>query len=212
MDEDISYRILRRIQQIEKKSPSLSKIKYNFYDLLRKYIRKMEDKLADVDNYQRRRLLEEEIQNTKKIGREIYEYREKKIVLAAISKARGGKPKLNNLIETERKTYEKILEILTKTRGKLLEGKDVDIDEDKKNKKNQEDKKVERSDKKKINNVDDENKKKNKSIVLVKKDIPEFVGTDTKKYLLRKNDVLTLPEDMVKMLEDRNVIERIENT
>ena len=54
-----------------------------------------------------------------------------------------------------------------------------------------------------------ERKKNNNPVLLIKKDLPEFIGTDTKKYNLRKNDVLTMPENMSNTLIKRNAAEKI---
>ena len=47
-------------------------------------------------------------------------------------------------------------------------------------------------------------------IIRVIKDIPNFVGTDAKKYTLKKNDIVSLPEDMKEMLLKRKVVEKLE--
>jgi hypothetical protein len=45
---------------------------------------------------------------------------------------------------------------------------------------------------------------------MVAKDIPEFIGTDAKKYNLRKGDVLSLPKDMSDTLSKRDAVKEIE--
>jgi DNA replication initiation complex subunit (GINS family) len=88
---------------------------------------------------------------------------------------------------------------MKQTRKQLLEQKSKDINV--KDKKNIEYKKEGDKEEKKIN----ENQ-----IVMVIKDIPEFIGTDTKKYNLRKWDIITLPKNMSKMLLKRDVVKEIE--
>jgi hypothetical protein len=44
---------------------------------------------------------------------------------------------------------------------------------------------------------------------MITKNIPEFIGTDEKKYNLRKNDIISLPEDMSEMLSKRGVADKI---
>ena len=39
--------------------------------------------------------------------------------------------------------------------------------------------------------------------------IPEFIGTNTKKYNLREGDVLSLPEDMCLMLSKKGAVKKI---
>ena len=47
--------------------------------------------------------------------------------------------------------------------------------------------------------------------IRVIEDIPEFIGTNEKKYNLRKNDILSLPDDMFEMLNRRGVVRKINN-
>jgi len=47
------------------------------------------------------------------------------------------------------------------------------------------------------------------SIVRVVQSTPEFVGTDMKTYMLRKDDVLTLSDEMSKPLIKRDVVRQI---
>ena len=47
------------------------------------------------------------------------------------------------------------------------------------------------------------------TIVRVTQDTPEFVGTDMKTYTLRKDDILTFPEEMSEPLMKRGVVKRI---
>jgi DNA replication initiation complex subunit (GINS family) len=197
--EEINYTNLRKIQQMEQKSPMLTKIHNNFYNNILKYINNLNCRLKKELKSQKQMLLKNEIQNINKIIWNIYEQREKKIFLSAISKARGGNPNLRNLIDAEKDLFDSALILMKQTRKQLLELKSKDINV--KDKKNIEYKKEGNKEEKKIN----ENQ-----IVMVTKDIPEFIGTDTKKYNLRKWDIITLPKNMSKMLLKRDVVKEIE--
>ena len=63
---------------------------------------------------------EEEIQTIKRIIDNIYEQREKKIMKAALSKARGGKPDFKNLLDAEKNLFDSALDILIKSRTRLF--------------------------------------------------------------------------------------------
>jgi DNA replication initiation complex subunit (GINS family) len=149
-------------------------------------------------------LLKEEVQNTRKIATNIYEQREKKIILAAISKTRGGEPDLKNLVGVERNLFDSIIQMMVQTREELL---------NKKTKEKEEEKTVEASVEPKAENKKQEiitPKQQNiNPIVMVAKDIPEFIGTDAKKYNLRKGDVLSLPKDMSDTLSKRDAVKEI---
>ena len=199
MEEDeISYKTLRKIQQMEKNSPVLTDLRPNFYNELSEFLENLENRLDSETSSQKQTLLKEEISNIKKIAVNIYELREKKILLAVVTKARGGNPDLKNITDVEHNIYDPVLELLQRSRKQILESK--------KNENNVED---EKEDEPIEPEKPDENDKNTNPIVRVTEDIPEFIGTDTKKYNLRKNDVLSLPEDMSKMLTKRGAVKRI---
>jgi len=199
MDTDeINYKTLRRIQHTERNTPVLAKIDDNFYRALSQYVTELEDRLEKEPSSQKQMLLKDEIQNTKKIATNIYEQREKKILLAAISKARGGNPDLKHLIDKERHLFDSMLELMTQSRKQLLN------------------KESEHSKKEEIKPVEPENEEKENEtqekinpVVQITQDIPEFVGTDTKHYHLKKNDIISLPEDMSDTLAERGVARKI---
>jgi len=193
-EEEINYITLRKIQQMEKNSPKLSDLQNNFYENVSKYIKNLEERLEGEEKSQKGKILQEEILNSKKIFLNIHEQREKKIVLAAISKARGGKPLIDNMEENEKKFFNSILENISKYREKFFL----------KNNENQTEE-IERKENK------DENKKKIKKnpIVRINEDIPNFIGTDKRKYNLKKNDILTISPDMCEMISRRKACEKI---
>lgn len=194
MDEDdISYKALRKIQQQEKTLPLLTRIDQNFYKKFSEYLKNLQRIAENEENSQRIQLFNDEIQNTKNIALNIYELREKKIVQAALSKVRGGKPDLKNLLEIEKKLFDSLVEQIIVSRKELLEQK------------------IEKKIKTKSTQVTGEKERKNNTnaIVQVTQDTPEFVGTDMKTYSLRKNDILTLPEEMSNPLLKRGVVKQI---
>lgn len=198
MEEDeINYRTLRKIQQMEKNSPVLTELKPDFYNVLLEYLKNLDNRLDRETTTQKQILLKDEIQNTKKIATNIYEQREKKILLAAISKARGGNPDLKNMIDVEKNLFDPVLNLMLDSRKKIIEIKT------KENKSN-DTKTVEPEEEK-----TEEKQENSNPIVRVTQDIPEFIGTDEKKYNLRNNDVVSLPEDMSDMLSKRGVVEKI---
>lgn len=202
MDEnEINYKNLRKIQQIEKESPALTKIESSFYTALSDYLKYLDTRLEKESSPQKQMLLKEEVQNTRKISTNIYEQREKKVILAAISKTRGGEPDLKNLVGVERNLFDSILQMMAQTREELL---------NKKTREKEDEKAIEVSIEPKAENKKHEiitQKPQNTNpIVIVAKDIPEFMGTDAKKYNLRKGDVLSLPKDMSDTLSKRDAV------
>ncbi len=199
MEEDeISYRTLRKIQQLEKNSPVLTKLKSDFYNDLSEYIENLKNRLGSETSSQKQMLLNDEIRNTKKIVTNIYEQREKKILLAVVSKARGGNPDLKNMIDWEKDLFDPVLNLMLNSRRRILEMETREnISEETKTVGSKEEKKIV------------EKQENSNPIVRITQDIPEFIGTDEKKYNLRKNDLISLPEDMSDMLLKRGVINKI---
>ena len=120
MEEEINYKYLRKIQEMEKKSPILIEINPEFYSSLSDYIKVLEKRLGKEESSQKKMLLKDEIKNTRKIANDIYEKREKKIMLAAVSKARGGYPDLKNLTEGETSLFNSVLKLMLKNRKDIL--------------------------------------------------------------------------------------------
>ena len=200
-EEEINYRTLRKIQQLEKNTPVLTDFPANFYKNLSEFLKSLNNRLEKEESNQKLTLLKDEITNISKIAINIYELREKKILLAAVSKARGGNPDLKNMVDEEKNLYESVLKSMEHSRKKILENK-TEIDETRIEIKNEK----ESTEKEE---TDEEYENKN-PITRVTQNIPEFIGTDKKRYNLRKDDILTLPEDMAEMLFKRGAVERIE--
>lgn len=197
--DEINYKTLRKIQQMESSSPMLTKIDHNFYSDLSSYLKYLDRRLEKESSSQKHGLLEEEIRNTKKIAASIYEQREKKMLLAAVSKARGGNPDLKHLVDVERNLFNAVLKLMVQSRKQLLDKGS------KKEKRNEEVKTVES----KKGDQGSEEQNNSNPIVRVTQDVPEFVGIDMKKYNLRKGDVLSLHSDMSAMLSKRDVVKEI---
>ena len=101
------------------------------------------------------------------------------------------------MIDVEKNLFDPVLNLMLDSRKKIIEIKT------KENKSN-DTKTVEPEEEK-----TEEKQENSNPIVRVTQDIPEFIGTDEKKYNLRNNDVVSLPEDMSDMLSKRGVVEKI---
>ena len=102
--DDTPYTTLRKIQLMEEKSPLLTKIERNFYSKFSVYLKNPG----------------KEAQTIERIATQIYLQREKKIMQAALSKARGGKPDLRNMLDIEEKLFDSTLNILTQSRKRFF--------------------------------------------------------------------------------------------
>jgi DNA replication factor GINS len=193
--DELNYKTLRKIQQQEKKSSLIMKIDRNFYIKFSEYLKNLKKIAEKEKDAKKLNIFNDEIKNTEKIALNIYELREKKIVQAALSTVRGGKPDLKHILDVEKKLYESIIEQISLSRKTFIDLKEEKTSETTK-----------RSELKK----EEQPRTNTNTIVQVLEDTPEFVGTDMKTYKLRKDDVLTMPKEMCAPLIQRGVVKQIE--
>ena len=194
--DEFNYKTLRKIQQIEEKTPALSKINPELYINFSDYIKILNLRFKNEINEQRKIILKNEINNTKKIIKNIYEQREKKILIAIMTKVRGGEPNLKNLVNAEKILFESILEIVIRQRQQIIDKKVINNDLVNDNRTN-------------IKIVEKRVKNENNKIFLVRDNIPEFIGIDTRRYNLRKDDLITIPKNTSELLLNKRVIKEI---
>ncbi|MCX6662404.1 MAG: hypothetical protein NTY91_07645 [Euryarchaeota archaeon] len=193
--ENISYKTLRRVQQDEQASSALTRINVSFYQDLSSYMNTLERSIANEKNPLKIKLFTDEIQNTKKIANSIYELREKKIVQTALATARGATPDLTSFLEIEKKLYRSLVEQIMASRKELFE-KPTD--------------QPVMTPPASPNTAPVKIDTNTHPIVRVLEDTPEFIGTDGKTYLLRKEDVLSMPNEMTEPLLKKKVVKQVE--
>jgi DNA replication initiation complex subunit (GINS family) len=196
MDEhnDINYKTLRRIQQDEQSSASLTKIPTNFYKELVSYLKTLDHSIEQEKNPLKLKLFSDEVQNTKKIANSIYELREKKIVQAALATARGATPDLGNMLEIEKNLYRSLVEQITNSRKEIFENPTGQR------------KTSPPATPEPAPVIDQSN---THPIVRVLEDTPEFIGTNGQPYLLRKEDVISIPQEMMDPLLKKKVVTHV---
>lgn len=127
----LNYSALRNIEQKEKTTPTLARIDADFYRQIREHIQELEGRLhkEKMKNPAAKTvvLLAEELRNTKRLRESIFERREKKIVLAALSVARGGRAKPENLTREEKLFYESLIALLQEHRKRILESASEEV-------------------------------------------------------------------------------------
>lgn len=216
MSEDyFTYKTLRQLQQKEQQSSTPTQISKDFYIKLEEFVKTLESNFDENANVLKAKLYKQELSNTKKLAQSIYDLREKKIVSAALIAARGAQPDLSHYIEIELELYYKLLDALNNTRHCLSKQRSK--------KKNQHTPNI--SENSKSESLKKEEHRKASStpsriptqseptrIFRVLQDMPEFVGTDAKTYILYKQDVLCLPESIVPLLCKRGIIEELNVT
>jgi DNA replication initiation complex subunit (GINS family) len=172
------------------------------------------------------KMLKDEIEKALKKAEHIYEYRERKIALSALSKASGGIPDEELMVKSERALHNDLVTLIKKYRevfrkelmGEKAEDEEVGIMQEGKTdnkikdkiKYKEKDQKVE-SEKRAIEagkskeGEDEKGKTKseNYAIVRIIEDIPPFAGLEGE-YNLKKEDVISLPKNIAKILCDKD--------
>ena len=207
-DVEINYKTLRKIQELEKKSPILTELKTNFYKSVKSYLRDLGDALENESSPKKQELFNDELDNIKKIAMNIYEQREKKVVLAAVARVRGGKPDVSRMLDIEKELFNSVIDSMQGSRNLFLKDKVEQTEKTIPTIKKEEEEKttdtVKNSDQEPIEKSDNKN-----PIIRITENIPEFIGTDEKKYHLRNNDVISISEDMSDMLIRRGVAKKV---
>jgi DNA replication initiation complex subunit (GINS family) len=193
--EEITYKTLRKIQQAEQATSSLTKIDTNFYRDVAAYVKNLENSIASEKNPTKLKLFSDEISNMKKIINSIYELREKKIVHNALSTVRSGTPDLKNLLEVEKRLFDSLVEQICSSRQEIFEGATKSI--------------APKHPPSQPAAPAPTREPNTNPIVRVVEDTPAFVGTDEKTYALRKEDVLSLPAETAGPLLKKGVVKQV---
>jgi len=215
-DEEITYKTLRKIQQAEKSSPQITLISKQFYKDVSSFLHELEDRLVHEKKPQKQMLLAEETQNIEKIIRNIYEQREKKIMLAAIAKARGGNPSIKLLVPDEKKLFDEIYQQIVLFRKNILspevQEQETRVSAEPVNEKQTDER---TSPMKPVNDpkvTATNNQKNSHPIIRILEDIPSFIGTDNNTYTLHEHDIVSLPDDMAQMLLTKKVAKKVQQS
>ena len=197
--ELITYETIRNAHRAEK-DEELQKLPEGFFESVRNWF-KHKEKMKDTTS-----LLE--VENAKKLLEDIINRRQKKIVLSALSTVRGQLPP-PNLTDEERKFFDEVVNSLKSFKNEMNEKfrRYEDIVEEK----------VEEA-KKSIEELKPKEEKiertvvkpDGKSLVKILTDLPRFIGSDMQAYgPLKTGDIITLPDDIGKLLIARKVAENI---
>jgi DNA replication initiation complex subunit (GINS family) len=125
---NITYETLFELLRREKNRDELQTLSPSFYHDVVEYLTTknslMQKKRAGLEDYssEESRMLLIQIDNTTKIIRELYERRERKIILMAMNKARTGSNIIDtsSLLDEEKRFYDDILELMLRYRRGVL--------------------------------------------------------------------------------------------
>lgn len=125
--EPLNYESLRRKQQLERGSPRLTRLEGDFYVTLEAYLKGLNEDLqrevAQSPGSAKATLLQDELQNTRRLAEDLYEHRERKIIGAAVTAARGSAQDTTNMLRQEQELYEALINVLRDTKRRVLHGR-----------------------------------------------------------------------------------------
>ena len=195
---EINYEELRRIQRLEKNTSKLVEVEPDFFNSLNEFMKKEKTDYIEllknpgsmkVNNYL----------NLKKLVEEIYELREKKVLMKALLASRDNEISgIENMASEEKKLFEKISSILAEQRcvlNEIFAEKQVNFEN------------------KLIKSCDSIANDLNNLSVKMLKEVPSFVGPDSNEYgPFQESQLVELPYKIAKLFIERKfaIIESIQ--
>jgi DNA replication factor GINS len=179
------YHELYEIWKRELENPELEKLPSNFYSNITDYLRRLKEEGRMLDKKTAKAtLLKNEMQNVKRMLRELVQTRYRKLVKKA---AEGHKGPLDSLTVEEEKTYAGVLplaEAHQKFGKSLLQGRILQV-------------KVERE--------------RKRTVLRFLRDIPAIIGADMETYgPFNAEDLASLPVENANVLVKQGLAERVE--
>jgi len=201
MSELITYETLFEILQKEKSRKELQKLPQNFHKNFLKYL---EEKTLILSSQKSKDSVfsnevgrtEKQLENIKRIIKDLYERRERKILEAALFSARSTKTNSqikSSMLKEEVDLFEELKKSLTLSRNSillnLLEGKPPEI---------------------KAKTLKSEIGKNNNILIKFIASVPKFVGTDNFVYgPFEKEDITLIPSNISQILVTKNRAEEL---
>ena len=196
----ITYETIYETLRKEKYEPELQLLPPSFFNYILNYLKEKQD-LVDSQKKSQNLMFsgeiektEKQIQNVKRLLKELYERRENKIIqLALFSSRTSTKIDLSSLLEEEQKFYKSILVKLNNYRKgillNLLSLKEPEIDKPK--------------------DIKTETQESTK-LVRFLKDVPKFMGEDLNIYgPFTEDDIASIPQKVASLLIKKNRAKQI---
>jgi DNA replication initiation complex subunit (GINS family) len=185
-DYDLDFDELRKIYRLETKSPKLTKLNPEFYKELKKFLSDERKKYAKEIEESFSPAVIKKFETLKKMVEKIREIRTKKCLNLCLMYSRTNNFQEEGLIDFEIDFAKGIIKLIDK-QNEYSES---------------------------IFGVSKKSKKQDlKNLIKVEflENVPAFIGSDLKEYgPFEKEDVYEIPEDMIKVLESKNLIKKQE--
>ena len=191
-DETVDFERVTKVYREESSKKTLSRLEPDFYGKLAVYLKGLERKateaVAKSPNSPQAMLLQDELRKVLKKRDQIFQYRERKIALLASLRASGGEADISGLATPEAELFDRLVGLLKQARevafGAAMAPAPGPAT---------------------ATPSPPPPAPKDLVVVHVLEDIPSFAGIDAK-YTLKKEDVVTLPRAIAKVLIDRGKV------
>lgn len=206
---NITYETLFEILKREKDTADLQKLEPNFFNEFVSYLNEKK-KLLEKDDAlfsdDEKKKVDKQIDNAKRIIKEIYERRERKIINIALIKSRTKSDIMDtsSFLENEKKIFNEIVRVLDDFRTNIIDniitGNSPVI--------KTENKVIEKEEPK-----TGENKQKNTRLVRFLYSVPKFVGKELEEYgPFEEEDIANLPIEIADLLINKEKVEEIKGS
>ncbi len=210
MEIKITYETLFDLLRKEKNREELQELQSTFYDDVVNYINEKKDiseNQTKIDLFadQEKAKAELQLSNIKRILKELYDRREKKIINMALTKARTGSSIINTsaLLEQEKALFDSLVNVLDSARQSIL----ITALNAQKIEKKPSETAVEQP--KELKREEEKQKKDLKKIKILDF-VPKFVGLDLQIYgPFQEEDVVNLPNEIANILINNKKAEEI---
>lgn len=208
---NITYETLFELLKREKDMTDLQKLDPNFFNYFVEYLNEKNKVLGKEDSlfsYDEKKKVEKQIDNAKRIIKEIYERREKKILNIALIKSRTKSDVMDtsSFLENEKRFFDEVVKVLDVFRNdvidNILSGKqtsEITMAKEEINKKEIDEK-----------GDIDKNETKNTKLVRFIYAVPKFVGKELEEYgPFAEEDIANLPIEIADLLINKGRVEEI---
>lgn len=212
-DEEVSFERVTKVYREESSKKTLARVEPDFYGKLASYLRGLEARATEeatrAPNSPKTMLLQDEYRKVVKKREQILQYRMRKIAILAASKASGGETDTAGLATPEVALFEGLVQLLARAREDAFTAEPpataarTPVPVPKEGREGPPAPAFQR--------LAEPPKKilppaaKDLVVVHVLEDIPPFAGIDAM-YRLRKEDIVTLPRAIAKVLIDRGKV------
>jgi len=217
-EERIDFEHITQIYRQERSKKSLVSLPKNFFRNMREYINKLQKNCEEEEKRSMHSpksiMLRDELKKAIKKSDEIWKIRMRKLVTSASSKLMGASIDKSAFTNEELEIFEKVVKVLEEGTNEIymLEKLEEGEKEEKgiKEEKGEEEvlKAIEPSPKPEVKQ-EPRKELKDDVVVHILEDLPPMAGKD-ENYLLKKNDVVTLPKEIASVLVKKKKAKRIE--